>query len=63
MTRIWCFHLPDDSVMIFHIIRDTLKRHPEIIEIQVLVLHSDNLQEQCKSKFTFYEMKKLTTEF
>ena len=49
--------------MTFHIIRDILKHHPKINEERVLVLRSDNCQEQCKCKFTFYEMKTLATEF
>ena len=63
---LYVYHLSDDtnhdSVMTFHIIRDILKHHPEIIEKGVLVLCSDNCQEQYKCKFTFYEMK-LATEF
>ena len=49
--------------MTFHITRDILKYHLEIIEKGALVLRSDNCQEQYKCKFTFYEMKKLATEF
>ena len=49
--------------MTIHIIRDILKHHLEKIEKGVLVLRSDKCQEQYKCKFTFYEMKKLATEF
>ena len=64
---LYVYYLPDDinhdSVMTFHIIRDILKHHPQIIEKGALVLHPDNCQEQYKCKFKFYEMKNLGTEF
>ena len=52
-----------DSVMTFHIIRDVLKYHPEVIQNGILVLlHSDNCQQQYKCEHIFYEMKKLAKE-
>ena len=64
---LYIYHLSDDtshdSIMTFPIIRDILKHHPEIIEKGVLVLRSDNCQEQYQCKFTFYEMKKSAIEF
>ena len=61
------YHLSDDtnhdSVLTFYIIRDIIHKHPEVIEKGFLVLRSDNCQEQYKCKFTFFEMKKLASDF
>ena len=51
-----------DSVMTFYIIKDIIKSHPEVIEKKVLVLCSDNCQEQYKCKYTFFQMRKLTVD-
>ena len=63
---LYVYHLSDDtnhdSVMNFHIIRDILKYHSEVIQNGILVLRSDNCQEQYKCKYIFYEMKILTKE-
>ena len=62
----YIYHLSDetnhDSVMTFYIIKDIIKSHPEVIEKKVLVLHSDNCQEQYKCKYTFFQMRKLTVD-
>ena len=63
----YVYHLYDDtnydSVMTFHIIRDILRHHPEIVTDGVLVLRSDNCQEQYKCKYIFFEMKKIAIEY
>ena len=48
--------------MTFYIIKDIIKSHPEVIEKKVLVLHSDNCQEQYKCKYTFFQMRKLAVD-
>ena len=65
--NLYVYHLSDDtnhgSVLTFYIIKDIIHSHPEVIENGFLVLRSDNCQEQYKSKFTFFQMKKLASEF
>ena len=51
-----------DSVMTFSIIKDIIHCHPEVIRDKVLILHSDNCQEQYKCKYTFFQMKKLAID-
>ena len=61
------FHLSDDtnhdSIFTFHVIEDIIQKHPEVIEKGVLVVHSDNCEEQYKNKKTFYKMKKLAEKY
>ena len=58
-----------DSVIKFQIICDTISKRPEVeckrpeVEENVLVVRSDNCQDQCKCKFAFHEMKKLASKF
>ena len=54
-------HTNHDSVMTFSIIKD-IHCHPEVIRDKVLILHSDNCQEQYKCKYTFFQMKKLAID-
>ena len=65
--NLYLYHLSDDtnhdSVLIFYIMQDIIHKHPEVIEKGFLVLQSDNCQEQYKCKFTFFEMKKLASDF
>ena len=49
----YIFHLSDDSIFTFHVIEDTIQKHPEVIEKGVLVARSDNCEEQYKNKKTF----------
>ena len=48
--------------MTFYIIKDILKSHPEVIKKKVLVLPSDNCQEQYKCKYTVFQMRKLAID-
>ena len=57
------YHLSDDtshdSIMTFEIIKDIIAKHPEIIELKQLLLHSNNCQDQYKCKYIFPKMKEL----
>ena len=51
------------TIFTFHVIEDIIQKHPEVIEKGVLVVHSDNCEEQYKNKKTFYKMKKLAEKY
>ena len=57
------YHLSDDtshdSIMTFEIIKYIIAKHPEIIELKQLLLHSNNCQDQYKCKYIFPKMKEL----
>ena len=61
--RKYVYHLSDetnhDSVLTFCIIMNIIKNYPEKNEKKVSLVCSDNCQEQCKCKFTNFQMKKL----
>ena len=50
------------QTMTFIIIKDIIHYHPEVIRDKVLILRSDNCQEQYKCKYTFFQMKKLAVD-
>ena len=62
----YIYHLSDDtnhdSVMTFSIIKDIIHCHPEVIQDEILILCSDNCQEQYKYKYTIFQMKKLAID-
>ena len=47
----------------FEIIEDIITRYPEVIVKDVLILRSDNCQEQYKCKYVFFEMKMLAMKY
>ena len=65
--KVYVYHLSGDtnhsSVLTFYIIKDIIHNHPEVIQKGYLILQSDNCLEQCKCKFTFFQMKKIAAEF
>ena len=60
-TTKYIYHLSDDTnhncVFTFCVVEDVILNHPEVIEQGILVLWSDNCEEQYKNRKTFYVMK------
>ena len=59
-TTKYIYHLSDDTnhncVFTFCVVEDIILNHPEVIEQGILVLRSDNCDEQYKNRKTFYMM-------
>ena len=51
-----------DSVLTFEILRDIINHYPEIIKDGILIIRSDNCEDQYKCKFTFQEMINLAKD-
>ena len=57
----YIYHLSNDTnhdgILTFHIIEDIISKHPEVIEQGVLILQSNNCENQYKNKKVFHKMK------
>ena len=59
----YIYHISDDtnhdSTLTFEILNDILNKHEYLAQNNILIIRSDNCEDQYKCKYTFFQMKKL----